>query len=733
MDSIDALKIAPKAWADYSRTYHVLFTPTQCAIVNTDLDGNAVRRLVWDFPSKSVYLFNKTDHNSDFYRYNMSDFSSPYQHQFARPRNMIEYIETYPDTPIVTVAGLPCKLVKSMSRRYATEWCATTTEIELPGHGEFNQEIKSSLDTTVILKLSIETETGPREIAVDSISRTILHPEWLSIDTSGLLNTLDQIESSYHTAIQDWFLNTDHKGLYLDKAYDLYTKGLIEGYKMAQFTESNLNTDPLALVRIVIDNNPTLSWASKLTILHETGLIQEQPFKELTQFLETSELASDPDLAKKAFLLAVLADGFRDPKIRKNIVDNLFRIGFQSKPGQLTTMDSFLTGDSTLSEVYYSLEHIYSPSQYYTSAQIEDLEVSTLQLLKKLLPGPDSLLKVDMGFTNSVLTIEINDEQDTIRFIHPDYYPGYGWDELDSDSISNPPTVFSFDESFVSGLLPIFKQYAIDKGRPTIHGFKAFAEDILEMDYPSYVKLVGFNPDWALFSGTHYFFILDSDHWLIEQRDYQVPVYLPLHQYSSLTMQSGLWGPLFGTWLVEYIPTRKKKALLDFLKLHQEEFSYHDEELKALEISLLENLIPADHDILQYIPQLGIEIIRSSPSSKLWFTGEPIPLEIAFPRLSRFFKGYLKVTNLRSLEEGTLLQWENPDGTISTIPLHGATIEESILQYVAKHPPTLEKDIYILPNLMMTSKMYYYFSKAQKKKLEEILNVKFILLSGHLK
>ncbi len=706
-----------------------IFTPTKYAVVSLDKNGQLRGRIVYDFNSGLEYSFTSRENENFYFTKPLSNSPSFFKTQ-GNYLLMWGHKEQDVDSSNIEVAGFSCTKVKSFSRGYDSRVCYSTSSIRFPKFTyPHASEIKSILDSTVILKTIIDSKSGPIIIEVDTVYPSIIHTEWLSTDTSGLPTIIEFRNHKDDKVIENWLKNTMPKGDGLEKGYTLYKEGLLSPFNMKQLISSNRPIDELNLMLFTQEDNRKKPPLTLFEAFHKQNLISSESFILLKTITEDRSANYSWHDMREILIIVKMKEYFNNTIVRSNIVHNLKALGYQFKKDKSEVIEAFLRGEGFIDDLFLALQYLEAAPRFYPTNDLRELEVSANQLLNKFFPSLSDQVQLKLDTSNAQMNIIVTSKRDTIEYFYP---YSYFWSNNEKNSLSGiPMEYFRFDENFINRLLSIMEQIKCDNGIKNIINFDHFASIIEKIDIETYFELKEIYPEISMFGSSHFTFSIPIDNPVISNLG-SIPIIWTIPYAEEILWETEINDFTRNANSGDYFTSKTKKEFVSFLSKNEEVFNLSETNIRELKNQFLRKLIPKNkfgiEELLSFSYSVDLLGFGSSDNSDLNFASDTSSFQTQFPALYSFFQGDIYGKNLQANNGGTKLSWLDSSGATIEIPLNHSSVRKCIIEYFARSQPNPEKRIYVIPSLALSKKSYYYLTDEQRNTLEKLLGVRFLQL-----
>lgn len=697
------------------RIMHFILQGNKYAVVMTDSRGAVVWRNVCDFDKnqsyyvgdwggKWIYSVDTIPGNSPFHSNQNSAIDVLYTGLKVQP-NKVEY------------KGFSCYQITLMSRQYGKVTLIATDQIAIPTKPLDPNFHPNLLDSVVILKALFENEKHKVEAAVDTLYSTVQNPEWLIPFQEGAITREENEKLEFKKVMSSSYDNQVKKGENLDIGIALYDNGLLSEMDIKSALEANVDVDKLLLMKQTEYLSRAMSCDSLIRVWNKAGLLSPAIKLKMDQY-KMQHWKDSRELFFSMMSLLMLNELLADIKNRETIIANMSLNHYRFKDGAEVIKSDFINGKVDASALLMEVDGMYPIPPFYVTKDKSKIEREVKELLIQVFPMLTNQLKVwiTLDSTSRRLHVDTKDYQYRV-----DIYRDYSRED-EEGSIKLPKLKeYSFNAEFLADIEPLFKQIGTDYQNDRIYGFRTFARSFNEIEEKDYEELTKKYPELSLFKNLWYLGALDR-----ELASWMADIKISFRNTDLTRYQAQINSLYHCSTFVDYLPSEKKKMVIDFMQRYRTDLNLSDEMIKTVIDNMQYELIQSDDEIGGFIPGIQFIALRQYPEAFL----EEIPANKKFsdffPRLYGFIRQDFNPVLMGLSEDASELYWKDDSGKIDTIPMDFHSTEESILIFLHKKLAPTGYGIYSIPTLMITSRQYYYLSQQQKNDLENILGTHFI-------
>ncbi len=729
-----------KEWLGKRFEHDLFFNKESLVQIFKDDTGAIANRIVQDKKS-GLYYFFQYENGQKFYYIDSTQIWA--RNQF--PELSVDSLKglivlgSQPD-PVKTILGFECRKVEFLNPSEEGEVFMTAYLADVYPFSD-NDPISILVAAS---GFSLETTMNYNNIRIQfgavSFSETISDETVFSINTAGFIartkeeTGLFSDEDDFEQPLEAEEESAPGLSVNLDIYRKMVEDGVIsknqDGWDLPLVEEVNGSIDFPTLVHKARSNLIGLPTDSILFYLDKYGLISAETKSKTAMYeAQIKELGEEIPIYHIIELL-VLQDYINDPHRRKQLVDNLARLGYRQKDeSHIPDFDDFLKGEIDLEDFIMRFEGFIDVEVKDGVATIEELEKEVEIMLRKVFANIAFDLSVDaeaLPDGKFQLLIKFNFDNYVLPVFNNEPKSSFGEQNELPDSIR-----FDMRSEFTDNLISLCYQIGVDYEQRDLYNVYSFEKAIMpSFDFDMPMVLANF-PELAVFKRKRVFQRLPS------QYRESVRSGNSLFLLDSPAQQSGykcncleITG-FYKVNEVNLIETQFKHSFLSRLRENSRMFDLDEGELAKIEQRVTNETFSEKGELALVIPKLFIRI-----SDRNFFTRLDAPkgkdsFKKSFERLDYFLKGDFKpkITLIKS-SPGAIFKVDfKYKGKAYSIEEHFRSFGYPMLkiaQELMAEKSKNSKDIYLLPfEISGFSQICFYLNENQKTFLEELLDFKF--------
>ncbi len=693
---------------------HLVLQDNKISVINMDTNGNIKNREVYDFEANTYYVVGKLEDKWIYYKDSIPDNASFYNNQNLILSLYYKGLVVAPEK--VNYKGFSCYTMQMFSKKYGKVTMLATDQIIIPSKNYYPRHKLSLLDSVVILKSFFEYEDLKLNASIDTFYTDIQNPEWLIPSQEGAITYIEKQKIELKHLLQTTYNNQVNKGENLDIGIALYDHGLLSESDIKSRIEDNDNVDKLFWMNKTEYLSRSITYDSLIKMWIKDGLISPALNKQIVRYkMEKWKESRETFFSMMSVLM--LNEMVSERKNRETIIANMSLDGYRFKQGSEKTKTDFLNGQVDVSSIFLAVDGIYPIPPFYKTKDKSKIEKEVQNLLVQIFPILAGELKVWITLDSSSRRLHVS----TDKFQYQaEVYREYDGDEEAEVRNLKKLNEFSFDSEFLSDLEKVLKQIGTDYQNNKIFGFRSFSDNLTDLQTGDYELLTKKHPELSLFKSLWYVGALDRNF-----ADWSADIKITYRNTDMAHYQSQFLSLYLCSSFAEYLPSERKKNVIEFMRRYQEDLNLSDEVILTREENLQSELIELNDNLGRFIPGIQYRISRM-PDEFLNQIPSNTSFSNFFPGLYAFIRQDFNPMLMGLSDDASKMYWKDESGKLDTVPMNFNSTEESILAFLNKKLKPTGYGIYTIPSFRLTEKEYYYLTQQQKKELEIILGGRLV-------
>ncbi len=698
----------------------VAYTKNKIAFVFYNEFGDTTVRMVEDFKLNKIFYFNYYS-GIPHYKIDTLNISKMDLSNSMPLKNRLKIISV--SDSLFNIKGLKCRKVimedekMGLMESYYTDQIITPLISYLPRKKQLG-----IMDSTTMIRQSFNI-FGFRIIAdIDSFIPEVKNIELLSTSTRGIEPEVDL--GSY---IRDLFTDNSEKtekgdSINFDIAEKMNELNLYPDYKLKILEEEKSNIDKYSLILKSITEGVNLSSDTLISIWYRNGLISKIQENEIINEFQHIKNKTNFKLFIKLFLIK---DMLNEEEIRKNIVNNIKKLGYKFDPNTQKEVKDFIDGKSMLPDFLFTLEIIHPVLKNNITLNADSLVKNIETFLNQVFPEIKERINVKRNITDSQKEFIINIKEELYKISEEDFHSPETIDIDEIDTLNKNSNLEEIELNFYQVLSPIIKQIACDNGIKNSYSIGYIHNHIGNLAESNYLSFIKDNPNLKLFKPSIYLLKFPVTDYKPFGGD--IPVSFQIKEGHSnneeLVISSFYKGDDDSDW--EFVTSKEKRIFIEYIKNNKKELGLDDEKLSTT-INKIQNQLYGDLFALikeafnknQTINMVNSSIPPIDPLKNSFYD--------VFPQLKTMLGDDFNATNLREDKNNKFRILMDVNGeTISVANEWGRGIKTvffEVHKYLAKE----KKGIFTYPTFIAVNRTFFLLSYKQKKELQELLGIRFL-------
>lgn len=723
IDSSIVEMINQKLEEDMSMT--VFFTKDSLT-VKKSFDFFGEIRTVFDLTKMKSYEFKEVGDQASFFVEDISEEKSAKKEFNSDLASALEEGESLPDE----IFGLSCTKYEIKEKGKLISMIITT-DIAIPLG--FNMLPFPIVEEGMLVYSSIEQMGMRITIGIKSFSPIIEDRSVFSIDTIGLVN-----HTLMRNALSEVFTESDKKDEEYTREYGNYqaaniNKELIKNmvkqgaldkdqWNVADALESDKSHDIPSILLMAKDGAiglPFMNRAELKTIFKENSI--SSPTLDYLLEIDTASWNRIPkELKYKAICLASIKDHLARDSTRRQIVDNLQRLGHGNFETN-TVAQSYINGETSLPELFEEL-NIFTKIKGGIALNNNEIYRYVENFYNKAF----SLQGVEVVINRQHNLVIIRDGENE-HYININYLKEIDYEK---SNYNNDSTVIVYrdtvkiDHSFYKKLLNPVKQIGVDHNTAMSYGIYHLEPPfVYEIGAYDYNEIIAACPALAINIEGLYLEQYPNDAYHYSNdigTSFPHYSYTPDQEVKIRNFEIGDAGYIYST-------TSEKKQFIAYLYEHYQAFGLTKENVAKIADEIKNNLVQNPDGLLAHLPNTKI-IIRTEYFSiskgeyRPLFTEEKNQFKDAYPALYRIIGEDFEATNFfyDNEEHKILFDYGKKQHTIDPG-------NKSMMAFILKNMRNTKsgKQLYPVSMFSTMEQHYYYLTPIQKKELSTLMTIPF--------